>query len=206
MIFFLMIYSGVAMAIEEPKYSVEKKTEAYEIRKYGAVIIAETKIEASFDSAGNQAFRVLADYIFGNNKSKEKIAMTAPVSQQPASEKIAMTIPVVQAKNADKFLVQFTMPASYTMETLPVPNDPRVQVRLVPERRIVAYTYSGSWSEERYNEKLKVFREALEKDGVVITGEPEFARFNSPLSLWFLRRNEIWYNIPHAESTHEQVK
>ena len=58
------------MAIEEPKYTVISKNDSYEVREYNSVIVAETQINADFDKAGNQAFRILADYIFGNNKSQ----------------------------------------------------------------------------------------------------------------------------------------
>ena len=101
------------MATSEPKYTVESKKTNYEIRKYDDTIVAETLVAAKFDDAGNIAFRILADYIFGNNKSKVKIEMTAPVAQIPASEKIAMTAPVSQVKSPSGFLVQFTMPGFY---------------------------------------------------------------------------------------------
>jgi hypothetical protein len=183
------------MAIEEPEFQVVSKTEDYEVRRYGAVLVAETKVDASFEDAGNKAFRILADYIFGGNKSKTKIAMTAPVSQTAASEKIAMTAPVSQSKTSGGFLVQFTMPKTYTMETLPTPNDARVELRSIPARTVAVFSYSGSWSEGRYQKKLAIFLEALKKNSVKTVGEPVLARFNSPFQLWFLRRNEIWVEI-----------
>jgi hypothetical protein len=191
------LMTGVAMAIEEPEYQVVSKTEDYEVRRYGPVLVAETKVDASFEDAGNKAFRILADFIFGENKSKTKIAMTAPVNQTAlaSSEKIAMTAPVNQSKTASGFVVQFTMPKTYTLETLPTPNDPRVEIRAVPARTVAVFSYSGSWSEERYQKKLAVFLEALKKNSVKTVGEPVLARFNSPFQLWFLRRNEIWFEI-----------
>lgn len=182
------------MAIEEPSFSVESQSENYEIRKYEPILVAETKVDASFEDAGNIAFRILADYIFGNNKSKTKIAMTAPVTQIP-SEKIAMTAPVSQVKTPGGFLVQFTMPKQFTMETIPSPNDARVNLREIPGKRVAVYRYSGSWSQSRYQDKLALFKAELDKNGVKTIGEPTFARFNSPFQLWFLRRNEIWLEI-----------
>lgn len=192
----LIFFVGSAVAIEEPKYTVESRTDHFEIRKYPKILVAQTLVDASFDDAGNKAFRILADYIFGNNKPNKKIAMTAPVSQTAASEKIAMTAPVAQTKDKAGFLVQFTMPANYTIDTLPQPNDPRVQIRELPAHSVAVYEYSGSWSESRYQEKLADFRRELKKAGVETTGEPVFARFNSPFRLWFLRRNEIWLELP----------
>lgn len=183
------------MATEEPKYTVESKTSNYEIRKYGPIVVAETKIDADFENAGNKAFRILAGYIFGANKSKTKIAMTAPVTQEAASEKIDMTAPVTQAKGPSGFVVQFTMPEKYSLETLPTPDDPKVELRQLPARKVAVYTYSGSWSESRYAEKLLRFKLELESDKVTTIGEPTLARYNSPFQLWFLRRNEIWFEI-----------
>jgi hypothetical protein len=183
------------MAIEEPKFTVESRTEHFEIRKYDSILVAETTVDAGFEEAGNIAFRILADYIFGNNKSKTTLAMTAPVTQQARSEKIAMTAPVNQIKVSGGFALQFTMPQPYTRETIPEPNDPRVEIREVPARRVAVYSYSGSWSEERYQMKLKDFLSELKRAGAQIKGEPVLARFNSPFQLWFLRRNEIWIEV-----------
>lgn len=183
------------MAVSEPKFSIESKNDVYEIRLYEPTIVAETVVEAGFDDAGNKAFRILADYIFGNNKAKEKIDMTAPVAQQAKSEKIAMTAPVNQIADAKGHIVQFVMPAGSALDTLPEPNDPRVQLKEVGARAIAVYSYSGSWSESRYKEKLAEFQAELSKNNVSTKGEPIFARFNSPFSLWFLRRNEIWLEV-----------
>lgn len=201
LIVLVFLLPGKVMAIEEPAYTVKSKTSDYEVRAYGPIVVAETKVESDFESAGNQAFRILAGYIFGANKSKTKIAMTAPVSQAAASEKIEMTAPVTQTKGATGFNVQFTMPKTYTLETLPIPNDARVRLRQIPARRMAVYRYSGSWSESRYKEKLATFREALKRDHVVSIGEPTLARFNSPFHLWFLRRNEIWIEVKDDGAT-----
>ena len=195
LLFFL--FSGVTMAIEEPDYRVISKTENFEIRKYGPIIVAETRIEANFEDAGNLAFRILAGYIFGANISKTKIAMTAPVNQTSISksEKIEMTAPVTMNKSAKGFLVQFTMPKSYTMDNLPIPNNAKVEIRQIPARTVAVFTYSGSWSESRYHKKLEEFQMALKKNAVHTSGEPTLARYNSPFQIWFLRRNEIWIDV-----------
>lgn len=179
------------MAIEEPAYTVLFKASKYEVRQYGPIVVAETQVSADFENAGNQAFRILAAYIFGANQSKTKIAMNAPVNQ----EKIKMTAPVTQSKDSSGYLVQFTMPKPYKLNTLPTPNDSRVILREMPAKRVAVFSYSGSWSESRYQEKLDEFKEALKTDSVQMVGEPTLARFNSPFKIWFLRRNEIWIEI-----------
>ena len=184
-------FVGAAMAIEEPAYTIISNTHGYVVRSYGAILVAETQVNSNFENAGSLAFKILAGYIFGANQSKIKIAMTAPVNQ----EKIKMVAPITQAKGPIGFRVQFTMPKHYTLETLPLPNDSRVELKQIPARKIAVFSYSGSWSESRYQEKLKDFTEKLKQDAVRTTGEPVFARYNSPFHLWFLRRNEIWIKI-----------
>lgn len=209
-IFFLFVFlSGDVLATEEPTYIIESKNDIYEIRIYNSILVAETLIESKFDEAGNIAFKILADYIFGNNSSRNSLDMTAPVTQVK-SEKIEMTAPVTLSKinlNITKlpepslksinqeYSVQFTMPAKFKIDTLPKPNDERVNIREIPKRKIAVFSYSGSWSESRYQKKLSEFTAVLKKDNVITKGEPVFARYNSPFRLWFLRRNEIWLEV-----------
>ncbi len=190
----VLLHSGVVMAIEEPKFKVISQVDEIEIRQYEPMLVAETLVNSDFEKSGSQAFRILADYIFGNNQSQTKISMTAPVTQS-SSEKIEMTAPVGMSKKGEGYLIQFTMPQKYILATIPKPNDPRVQLREIPARKIAVFGYSGSWSEERYQDKLSYFKDLLQKNKLKSVGEPVFARFNSPFMIWFLRRNEIWIQL-----------
>ena len=181
-----MVFSGAAMAIEEPSFKILKDTSDYQIRQYDQILVAQTLVNDDFEESGNRAFRVLADFIFGNNKTNTKVAMTAPVNMH---------------KEDKGYIVQFTMPKAYSAETLPDPNNKSVEIRQIPARKVAVYSYSGSWSQERYNEKLKAFKEALSRDGVKTIGEPSFARFNSPFQIWFLRRNEIWIELDPVKNS-----
>ena len=196
-ILFFMLIPGVVMAIEEPSYKVVKTYEEFEVREYPPILIAQTIVKDSFEDAGNAGFRILAKYIFGENQSRTKIAMTAPVAQveKVTSEKIAMTAPVNLVKQSTGYAVQFTMPKEFTKQTLPVPNDARIEILEIPSRKVAVYKYSGGWSETRYQDKLALFRTALEKSSVAVAGEPMLARYNSPFMIWFLRRNEIWFEL-----------
>jgi len=139
-----------AIAIEEASYNVLKKENNLEIRDYAPHILAETVVEGDLEEAGNKAFRRLFRYISGDNRSRNKVAMTAPVSQEPMGEKIRMTAPVGQQRVQESWAVSFMMPDSYTLETLPEPEDPKVTLRQVPARRMAAVRYSGFWSEKNY--------------------------------------------------------
>lgn len=188
----VMIAGGVdAMAIEEAKYTTSVKEDRFEIRDYAPHILAETIVEGDLEGAGSKAFNRLFQYISGNNQTQVKLDMTAPVSQKPETQKIAMTAPVSQQRIQGKWAVSFMMPASYTLDTLPEPVDPNVTLREVPSQRIAAVRYSGFWSEKNFLQNKLELISWIERKGLTIVGEPVWARYNSPFSLWFLRRNEV---------------
>jgi len=186
------------MAIEEAEYTVVIKEGDFEIRDYAPHVLAETIVEGDFDEAGNKAFRRLFQYISGNNEAQDKVAMTAPVSQEAKGEKISMTVPVGQQQVGRRWTVSFMMPASYTLETLPRPLDPEVTLRLVPARRLAAVRYSGLWSEKGYVQNKAALESWIKQRGQTPVGEPIWARYNAPFSLWFMRRNEVLIEIAPA--------
>ncbi len=179
------------MTVEEAKYDVVSTDGNYEIRDYPPYIVAEIIVDGTLESAGSIAFNRLFAYISGKNKANFKILMTAPVSQEAASEKIAMTAPVGQRRIEEGWAVSFTMPAKYTMETIPLPDDPAVKVRLVPAHRMATVRYSGTWSEQRYRRYLGELEYWIKQKGYRILGKAVWARYNPPFTPWFLRRNEI---------------
>lgn len=179
------------MATEEAEYRVLLQEDAFEIREYAPSIVAEVIVNGDFEDASSAAFRKLFNYISGDNTRRDKIAMTAPVSQKSEPEKIAMTSPVGQRASGQGWAVSFMMPASYTIETIPVPDDPAVVLREVPAYRAAAVRYSGGWSEERYEKHLVLFQEWIEQSSLEVVGEPVWARYNAPFTPWFMRRNEI---------------
>jgi hypothetical protein len=185
------VTTGEGMALEEARYTVIMKEESFELRQYEPHIVAETMVDGDFDKAGNDGFRRLFKYISGENQKKQSIAMTAPVSQDAGSEKIAMTAPVSQERTGGQWRIAFVMPSEYTMDTLPQPVDPKVILRQAPARRMAAITYSGSWSKARYEEHKALLEAFIQKQKLQPLGEPVLARYNSPFTLWFLRRNEV---------------
>lgn len=187
----LIIGAMNAMATEEASYKVLKTSGKFEIREYAPHILAETIVDGNLEEAGSKAFRRLFRYISGANRSRAKVAMTAPVSQEKAGEKIQMTAPVGQQRAQDKWAVSFTMPTSYTLETLPAPDDPQITLRLVPARRMAAVRYSGLWSEKNYLQNRSELESWIRERGLTVTGDPVWARYNPPFTPWFLRRNEI---------------
>lgn len=181
-----------AMATEEAKYTLIEKSGAFEIRDYERHLLVETIVDSSLQDAGNLAFRKLFSYISGNNVATNSIAMTAPVSQEARGNRIAMTAPVGQeSAKGGGWAVSFMMPAKYTLQTLPLPNDPTLSIREVPARRVAAIRYSGTWTQKRYLGNRALLESWIREKGLSATGEPIWARYNPPFTPWFLRRNEI---------------
>ena len=188
---FILMGAIDAMAIEEATYDVIKQDNTFEVRDYAPHIVAETVVDGDLEDAGSKAFNRLFRYISGDNRSRDKVAMTAPVSQEPVGEKIDMTAPVGQQRFEERWVVSFMMPGSYTLETLPEPDDPAVTLRQVPARRMAAIRYSGFWSEKRYLRHKGELEAWIHKVGLTIVGDPIWARYDPPFMPWFLRRNEV---------------
>ena len=142
--------SCATVGIEKAKYEIIQKEGKFEVRQYQSLIVAETVVESDFTQAGNSAFGRLFNYISGNNRKRETISMTAPVSQKLRSEKIAMTAPVNQQQSEGKYVISFVMPSKYTMESLPEPLDSDIKLVQIPARKMAAIRYSGSWSQDNW--------------------------------------------------------
>lgn len=194
-VFLLALLPAASRAVEEPAYTVLRTFPAFEIRQYAAYVVAEVVVPGPAADAANRAFPILARYIFGKNKGERKLAMTAPVTQAAAPMKMEMTAPVTQRAAAGGMAVQFVLPADINMGNAPEPLDPQVMLREVAARRVAVIRYSGFWSESNYQEHLDQLQDGLRAAGIAWTGEPVLARYNSPMTPWFLRRNEIWLHL-----------
>jgi SOUL heme-binding protein len=185
-------------ATEEPAYQVVRTLPDMEVRAYAAYTVAEVVVAGPASEAGNQAFPILAGYIFGKNKGEKKFAMTAPVTQAAVPVKMEMTAPVTQSATPGGFLVQFVLPKGVTLTSAPEPLDARVQLREVLPSQVAVIRYSGFWSESNYNEHLDKLKAALQAAGLATTGQPVLSRYNAPFTPWFMRRNEIWLSLAAA--------
>lgn len=194
----LLGLAAPTMAIEEPSYKLVEQVDAFELRDYPAVVVAETEVDASFERAGNAAFGRLFRFISGANAGQIEIAMTAPVTQA-AGEKIEMTAPVTQQASAGTQRVAFVMPARFTRDTVPRPTDARVVISEWPARRVAVWRYGGRWTEQNYEQALTRLEAELAARGLVASGPPTLARYDPPFKPWFMRRNEVW--IPVATGT-----
>jgi len=189
---------GPAMAarkIAEPAYALVGKFEGFEVREYSKRVIAQTRVGGDAREASNTGFKILAGYIFGGNRSRTSISMTAPVGQERVSEMIDMTAPVGQRRDAREWIVTFTMPAAYTLATLPEPLDARIELRELPARRVAVWRFSGNPKPAIVEQRKRELIARVGAEGLVPVGEAEYARYDPPWVLPLLRRNELWVEL-----------
>ena len=192
-----------AMAIEEPKYEVRISQAPFELRHYAPTLIAQTLVEGDMDAASNKGFRLIADFIFGNNlavnsEQAAKIAMTAPVTVEPQSSKIAMTAPVTiepQSGSAQQWRVHFVMPSQYTLATIPKPKNSAVTLHELPSKYFVVHRYSGFNTEARVQEKTDEALAWAKQQSLKVVGTPQLSRYDPPWTLPMFRRNEIMVEV-----------
>ena len=173
-IFFLLPYS-TTMANEEASYDVVHKTDIYEVRYYSDRLVAQVT-----NKGDNNSFRKLFNYISGENKN---------------SEKIAMTIPVTQTKKEGELFMQFYLPSKFNKETTPIPTNPDLETTTIPEGYFAVIKFSGRSSDKNFEKHNKILKQKLLDDKIPINGFAVRATYNSPFTLPPLRRNEAMFSI-----------
>ena len=171
---------GYVLAVEEPAFSRVLMDGPYEVRDYPAVVVAETLASGGQKEAASEGFRRLAGYIFGGNKSRRNIAMTAPVGQ---------------TLSADGWVVRFTMPSAYSMDTLPEPNDPKVHLRVLPPTRFAVLQFSGLARKDDVATKTAELEKLAGTHHLRANGPASLAQYDPPWTPWFMRRNEVMIPI-----------
>lgn len=189
------IAAGPIMSrVEQPEYKVTATDGAFELREYAQMIAAEATVEGEREAAIRQGFRLIADYIFGANKPNAKIAMTAPVEQQQ-QQTIAMTAPVTQQAEGSKWTVRFIMPKSWTLETLPTPNDQRVSLKPIEARSMAVLQFSGRATDAAIAARTDELKKAIAARSLKPAAEPVLAFYNPPWTLPMFRRNEVMIEV-----------
>ncbi len=185
--------------VEEPAFSIRLAEGDFEVREYASTIVAETTVSGDAWGARFAGFGPLADYIFANERDGEKIAMTAPVTQT-AREKIAMTAPVTQqaAGAGEDWVVTFTMPANYTLDTLPAPVNPDVRLVEIPARSMGVLSFTGLATDADMEAAEARLMTHVRSAGLLPKGDVVFAFYDPPWTLAFLRRNEAMIEVVPA--------
>ncbi|MEN9525497.1 MAG: hypothetical protein RLZZ256_881 [Bacteroidota bacterium] len=170
--------------IEKQKYRVVKKEKSFEIRFYPPAIFATTRSAAkSYRELGSSGFRKIAGYIFGNNETSAKIAMTAPVH---------MDI------NENGSSMSFVMPSEYTLDKLPRPADARIELHESPAVYMAAIEFGGYASDQKIKQYADLLSQVLQKNGIKAIGNPTYLGYNAPYE-FIGRKNEVVVAIEWKE-------
>jgi SOUL heme-binding protein len=191
--FFVSSAFGINMSTEQQRYEViERIGKNIEIRQYPTRIVAETTVDASIsDNPRGDAFRIVAAYIFGANKARQKIDMTAPVEIAKPSVTIPMTAPVEVNTANNVLIMRFFMPSSYSINNLPEPSDPRVKLIELEPMTAAVLQFSGSTSDAVVSTRTTELMTAIQNTKWRVSGAATAFFYNPPWTLPFLRRNEM---------------
>ncbi len=188
------------MAVETPDYEVLRHDGPFELRRYPGYLTANVRVAASdYGRAMNVGFDPLADFIFGNNHAADRISMTAPVTAGRACcQKVAMTAPVTARQSEDEYVVSFTMPSGYSLDTLPRPNNAAVSIDPVDAHLAAVVRFGGSFSGTKAVQAQAQLESWIEEQGLIAVGEPVVAQYDPPWKPGFARRNEIMIVVDEA--------
>ena len=198
LLYIFILISNSIMATDEPEFKLILKEDKFEIREYIPKIIAQIEVFGDFDDASSKGFKILADYIFGNNTINDgssRIEMTAPVEMEPISQKINMAKPLLTQGRDNDWIISFIMPNEFTLETLPKPNNKSIKILSLPKEKYAVIVFSGLVRESSYLEKEKLLNQFIKEKKLKTSGEIKIARYNPPWTLPFFRRNELMIKI-----------
>lgn len=179
---------------KEPRHKVVSKDGKFEIREYEAVVAAEVVSPGDRSAAASRSFRLLFNYISGDNRSKSKIPMTSPVAMTQ-NEKIPMTAPVTEQEGSEGWHVRFFLPPTHTLETAPQPTNPAISLLQLPPERFVSVRFSGSSSESNLSVHRQQLENYIHEKRLKTTGNPILAFYNAPFVPPPFRRNEILWKL-----------
>ena len=181
-------YNG---STKEPGYSLVSAENPYEIRTYNEIVIATTSASGDFDTAQDETFERLFDYISGDNQKQENINMTAPVIMKDQGTEIPMTLPVIMAEKDKIWSMSFVLPENYTLETAPAPSDPLVKLETIPETKYAVIKFNGVLSVDNFSINKHKLDQWITAKNLKTTGVAMRAGYNPPWTLPPFRRNEV---------------
>lgn len=162
--------------IEKQPYRVIRKAEGFEVRYYPPAMFATVRSKAkSYRELSGNGFRRIAGYIFGDNASSEKIAMTSPVHMDINDSNSSMS---------------FVMPATFNEESLPRPNDPSILIHQTKGEYVAALSFGGFANDASIRKYSEQLREHLLQQGIKVIGNYRYLGYNPPYQL-IGRKNEI---------------
>ena len=161
----------------------------FELREYNPCVLAEVRVSAHYSTASSAAFGSLFRYISKDNKTAQKIAMTAPVIAAQHTDK----------SQTDEWFVSFVMPSGSNIGHLPDPNDPNVVLRELGTETCIALSFRGNANAERAEKEINNLRAAALRENLSLSDESRICRFDPPFKPGFMQYNEIVIPVYLAE-------
>ena len=163
------------------KYKVIKSFGEFEIRKYEKLFVASSIINSSnYDESSSYGFRTLANYIFGQNKRSQKIAMTSPV---------------IMDMN-DSITMSFIMPDEVTQNNAPDPLSNSVKLQTRPNETFAVIRFGGWANQKKIQSKTSELKKHLLKYNIEYFGDPVYLGYDSPYQM-VDRRNEVALRVKY---------
>jgi hypothetical protein len=176
LIVIIQIYiSRSTQQTEQYSYKVIKSYDQFEIRKYDSALFSSVKLnKKGYKESSSEGFGILAGYIFGDNESNEKIAMTSPV--------------IMELGDTSKMM--FMVPKNKNLGNLPNPKNSKIVFEKQEEKITAAIRFDG-WADDEKIEKYKsILRNELVKENINFVNKFIFLGYNPPYDV-LNRRNEV---------------
>jgi hypothetical protein len=176
-------------SIDQPAFTLVASDGDIQVRDYGTMTVAEVTTTGNRDGAVRAGFRPLAGYIFARDRQGDKIAMTAPVTQQRLSGN-------GDTANPDaRWSVRFIMPEGTSADALPAPANAEVRLFETPPARRVVIRFSGRADDAMFAENERRLRDWMASNGYQPVGAPMLAYYDDPMTPGMFRRNEVLFEV-----------
>lgn len=162
---------------ETARYKVILKEGDFEIRLYDTYYTASVE-EHNFEE--QSGFGQLFNYISGKNEKEIKIPMTVPVFNEMSSEHKT---------------TEFFIPYEISESEIPKPDNSQIRIKKIDQHTAAVVSFSGIANESSIKKHIEGLLKWLEEKQYKTSGNFILARYNPPLTLPPLRRNEIIISI-----------
>ena len=176
LIVIIQIYiSRSTQQTEQHSYKVIKNYDKFEIRKYDSALFSSVKLsKKGYKESSSEGFRILAGYIFGDNESNEKIAMTSPVMMELG----------------DTTKMMFMVPKNKNLGNLPNPKNRKIVFEKQEEKTFAAISFDGWADDEKIEKYTSILKDELVREKLNFVNKFIFMGYNPPYQV-MNRRNEI---------------
>jgi DNA gyrase inhibitor GyrI len=166
---------------ERPEFVLVSEEDAFEVREYGAMVVAQFTMRGTYTQAVSQGYIKLEKYFAGANTTPELIAMTVPT--------------MVRDDLASGWTTMFVLPKAYRVESAPRPVDRRIRVVEIPPRRVATIVFPGKLNEAAMREHIERLKAWLDAKGLAHKSDFTLAGYDPPWIPGRMRKNEVFVTL-----------